>query len=201
MNAIKTKIKSLFRKNKDLIITNNKASLEQKLNNSINEEDIKEKIKNVTELSNEYLNKSEDIKLRIQAFSLITNDLEFSVAYYNNDTGIIRNINSKLFSDLDSIERVTWAYSQTSADIIYGYKDINNNLIVSSKYILNAIEYLKNINVLGDILYEVKSRRIIVKENSKTNLNDYVILKAYSVCGIVHITKELSERGYKVIKV
>ena len=163
MNAIKTKIKSLFRKNKDLIITNNKASLEQKLNNSINEEDIKEKIKNVTELSNEYLNKSEDIKLRIQAFSLITNDLEFSVAYYNNDTGIIRNINSKLFSDLDSIERVTWAYSQTSADIIYGYKDINNNLIVSSKYILNAIEYLKNINVLGDILYEVKSRRIIVK--------------------------------------
>lgn len=201
MNNIKTKIKSFFRKNKELTITNKELSLKLNTNNLSNTKNIEQKIKNINELTDEYLKKNKDIKLRLQAFSSITNDLEFSIAYYNDEAGIITSINSKLFSDLGSFERVTWAYSQTSADIIYGYKDINNNLIVSSKYLLNAIKYLESVNALGDIIYEVKTRRIIVKENSKMSSNDYVIIKAYSVCGIVHITKELSESGYNIIKI
>lgn len=201
MNNIKTKIKSFFRKNKELTITNKELSLKLNTNNLSNTKNIEQKIKNINELTDEYLKKNKDIKLRLQAFSSITNDLEFSIAYYNDEAGIITSINSKLFSDLGSFERVTWAYSQTSADIIYGYKDINNNLIVSSKYLLNAIKHLESVNALGDIIYEVKTRRIIVKENSKMSSNDYVIIKAYSVCGIVHITKELSESGYNIIKI
>lgn len=195
MNNIRRKIKNIFRKNKEVIINNKENPLNT--SNFVDLDNVKQKIKTVKELIDENLNRDADIKLRIQAFSLKTNDLEFSVAYYNDNTGIITAINSKLFEDLDSFERVTWAYSQTSADIIYGYKDINNNLIVSSKYLLNAIKYLESINALGDIIYEVKTRKIILKENS----NDYITLKAYSVCGIVHITKELSEKGYNIIKI
>lgn len=201
MNNIRKKIHNLFRKNKELVINNKENSLTLNKNNFIDLEHAKPTIKTIKELTDENLNRNEDIKLRIQAFSFKTKDLEFAVAYYNATTGIITNINSKLFADLDSFERVTWAYSQTSADIIYGYKDIDNNLIVSSKYLLNAIKHLESVDALGDIIYEVKSRSITLKENSTANTNNYVTIQAYSVCGIVSIIKELSEQGYNIIKI
>ena len=138
--------------------------------------------------------------VRIQGYSNVSKDLEFTGGFYDLNSGKIEKIQGKIFSNLSEFERITWALSETSSDIIYGYLCEETKELISSLYILNELNRLKTLELLDDVTYDIKTRRIIINKDSSNNVNT-IIFKAFSVCGIVHIEKVLNDNGYNLIRI
>lgn len=202
MLKLKDKFKSFFRTKKEIIVNDTKPATinsHKAINDKHNEENIiQNSILNLDTVAHE--TKKELVKVRIQGYSNVTKDLEFTRGFYDLNSGRIENIQDKTFSNLYEYERITWALSDTSSDIIYGYLYEENRELISSLYILNELNRLKTLGLLKDIIYEIKSRRIIINKNSYNNTNS-ISFKAFSVCGMVHIEKVLNANEYNLIRV
>lgn len=204
MSRFKFNLNKIFRKKEAIIINEQHSDADvMVVNKDIIADDNSQENINVPETT-EPINveeaKKNIIRTRLYAYVIKNQDETFKFADYDVDSGEIVWIEGKLFYDFTGLERVRWSLSPGSPEVFYGYIAENINALVSSVYVMNQVKRLEKADNFDGVDYEVKTRRIILKTKDKIEKN-FITVKAYSVCGIVQIDKELTAAGYTLNRI